>query len=345
MALQADNIADLVVATLKDLGEMKFTEIATDLQEFVAMRNLLRKNRIVLDSGYGIQWQVMIDHSNAANFVGLYATDNVNVGDVMKQATMPWRHVTTNYAIDRRELAMNRSARRIVDLLKIRRIDAMIALAAKFEDRFWAVPAVDDETNPHGVPHWIVKSNSTGFNGTVPSGYTTVAGLNPTTYPRWTNYTAQYTNVTKDDFVRKARAMATKTKFMAPVEGIPTYNTGDTKGYYTNYACLGLLEELLEAQNDRLGTDLASMDGRTLFRKVDVVYVPKLDADTTNPFYQIPWGDFKTYVLRGEWLNETKIDVMPNQHTVAAVHVDCSLNWIMKNRRTSGVIATNTGLP
>ena len=88
---------------------MKFTEIATDLQDFVAMRTLLKKNRVQLQSGTGIQWDVMVNHSDAAANVGLYATDNVNVVDGMVQASSVWRNTTTNYAIDRRELAMNRT--------------------------------------------------------------------------------------------------------------------------------------------------------------------------------------------------------------------------------------------
>src|SRR5512144_2270926 len=118
--IQASNLGDLIAATLRDLGEMRITEITTDLQRHIAMRNLLKKNRVVLDSGTAVQWDVMTTHSGAAEFVGLYATDNVNVGDTLVQANAPWRHSTTNYAVDERELAMNRSPRRIVDLLKIR---------------------------------------------------------------------------------------------------------------------------------------------------------------------------------------------------------------------------------
>lgn len=345
MPLQADNIADLVTATLKDLGEMKITEIATDLQEHVAMRNLLKKNRVVLDSGYGIQWQIMVDQSNAASFVGLYGQDNVNVGDVLKQATVPWRHCTTNYAFDAREIDMNRSGRRIVDLLKIRRIDAMISLSEKLEERFWALPAVSDTTNPYGVPYYIVKNNGTGFNGGHPSGYSDVAGLSATTYPRWTNFTGQYTVISKDDLIRLLRQAATKTRFAPPVDGIPTYNTGDQMGHYSTYAVVAGCEELLEGQNDNLGSDIASQDGRVLFRRVPLTWVPKLDADTTNPWYGINWGVFKSYILRGWWLAETKVDMVPGQHTVTAVHVDSTINWVCKDRRRNFVVATTTGLP
>ena len=44
--IQDENLGDLIATTLKDLGEMRFTEIATDLQDHVAMRVLLKKERI-----------------------------------------------------------------------------------------------------------------------------------------------------------------------------------------------------------------------------------------------------------------------------------------------------------
>lgn len=353
MALQADSLGDLVAMTLKDLGEMKITEITTDLQDHVAMSKLLTENSVKLESGYGVQWDIMVNHSGAAQFVGLYSTDNVNVADTTIQATMPWRHATTNYAIDERELAMNRSPRKIVDLLKVRRLDAMIAQAELMESAFWGYPLSTDTVTPNGVAYWIVKSataatkaNNDGFNGGAQSGYTTVAGVSPTTYPRWRNYTDAYTSVAKDDFVRKVRRAMTHCLFRPAADGGPAnFNTGDKWGLYTTYNVLSRLEELAESQNENLGNDVASKDGDVLFRRTKVKWVPKLDADTTDPVYGINWGVFKTYILRGWWLKELKIEVTPGQHTVCSVHVDSSLNWICKDRRRNFVVSTGTTTP
>lgn len=341
--LQADNIADLVALTLRDLGPMKFTEIATDLQKHVALSRLMKKNKVGFSSGYGIQFQVMVKHSGAAKNVGLYAQDNVNVGDVMKQANLPWRHTTTNYSFERREIAMNRDPARIVELLKVRRIDGMISLAELMEKNFWKKPADStNETDPYGVPYWIVKNNTEGFNGGLPSGFTDVGGLSPTTYPRWKNWTAQYTNVTKDDLVRKWRKAATYCGFEPAVEGIPQYSTGDRYGFYTNYDVLGTLEELLEAQNDNLGNDIASQDGRPVFRRTPVEWVPKLDDDSDDPVYGMNWGVFKPTFLKGEFLREDGPSIVAGQHTTYAVHVDCTYNFECRNRRLCFVLAKNT---
>lgn len=345
MPLLASQLSDLVAMTQKDLGRPNFTEISSDLQNHTAMRTLLKKNRVVLTGGTGVEWNVMVNHANSASNVGLGASDNVNIVDTMVKANADWRNTTANYAFIGQEIDMNRDPARIVDLVKERRIACMISLSELMEDNFWGPPvAVDDTVTPWGVNTWIVKNATEGFYGGAPSGYTTI-GLNPTTYPRWKNWTGNYTAVTKDDLVRKLRKASRFTNFKPPVEGIPTFHTGDMYAYYSNYAVISGLEEILEAQNDNLGNDIASMDGKVLFRRGPVEWVPKLEADTTNPIYGINWGSFKTYVLQGWWLKETNVPIYPGQHTISAHFLDCTYQWIVKNRRCHFVLATGTTYP
>lgn len=346
MALQAANMADLLVATLADLDEMKFDTIDPDLlQEYIAVKTLLKKNRVTLDSGTSIKFRVMTTTSGSFQFVGLYATDVANVGDTLVEADHPWRHWTCNYSIDMREFAMNRSPRKLVDLLKERRLDAMIDQTKGMETAFWSFPASTDTTTAHGIAYWCVKNASEGFNGTVQSGYTTVAGLNPSTYTGWKNYTGQYTSMTKTDAIRMWRKAARKTAWKPPADGIPTFNTGNTYGFYTNLDAIIAMEELLEAQNENLGNDLASKDGQVTFLRTPVIWAPKLDGDSTNPIYGINWGVFKTYILRGFWMKEMSIEANANQHTVSTVHIDSSGNWVCKDRRRLFVLATGTSTP
>ncbi len=344
--LQATGDHDLVQTTIRDLGRMRFTEIATNLQEHTAMSNLLRSNRVELTSGYGIQFDVMVGQTNAAANVGMGASDDVNIVDTMTQGDADWRNSTTNYALIGQEVAMNREPSKIVSLVQVRRLGALISLAELMENNFWGPPvAVNDNLTPWGVNTWFVKNATQGFNGSVPSGYTEIGGINPTTYPNWNNWTDQYVAVSKDDLIRRMRKAATFTKFRPPVEGIPSFNTGDSYGYYSNYGVIGPLEENLEAQNDNLGNDVASKDGDVLFRKVPVKWIPKLEADTTNPVYGIQWGEFKTFILSGWWLKETAVPVYPGQHTMSAQFVDCTYQWVCRNRRRNFVIATGTTYP
>ena len=41
--LQADDIADLITITQKDLGRLRWTDLSYDLQEYIALPSLLQK--------------------------------------------------------------------------------------------------------------------------------------------------------------------------------------------------------------------------------------------------------------------------------------------------------------
>ena len=341
--LQADDIADLIKITQKDLGRLRWTDLSYDLQEYIALPSLLQKEKVAFGSGYGMQWNVMTGTSGAAKDVGLYEVDNVNVSDVMQTASVPWRHMTTKYAIERREIAMNTGAAQIVDLGKIGRHDAMVDLAKHMETRFWSRPSTsNDNKQIYGVPYWIVYNDTDGFEGLHPGGgdsdFSDVAGLSSSTYDQWRNYSATYTTVSSTDLIRKWRKAATFTKFMTPNPNNP-YG-GDRAGYYTNYDVIGPLEEVLEAQNDNLGNDIASKDGKLLFRQVPVTWVPHLESFSGDPIYGINWGVFKPAFLSGEYLREEGPAKASNQHTVFQTHMDLTMNIMCYDRRRNFVLAT-----
>jgi hypothetical protein len=340
--LQADDIADLIKLTQRELGRNKWTDISYDLQEHIALPKLLKKERVGFGSGTGFQFNVNVSTSGAARMTGLHETDEVSISDTIVQGYVPWRHLTTNYAFDEREIKMNRAPARIVELVKVRRANAMIDLAALLETQFWSKPAdSSDNENLYGVPYWIVKSATEGFNGTDPSGFTAgAAGIASATYANWANWTGDYTAVTQDDLITKLRKASTYTKFMSPTP-TPSYNSGDRYGYYTNYATLAPMERLLMAQNENLGNDLASKDGQVVFRRNPVSAVFKLDADTTNPVYGINWGEFGFVFLEGEYMNEVGPTVAAKQHKTQVVHIDTSMNIVCRNRRRLFVVSNN----
>lgn len=347
-ALQAASIPDIIAAGLQELGEGQVVDLTTDTQEFVAYTSLMKKPRIDLQSdGYGIQWDLMIDHNHSARAVGLYSKDNINVPNVLTQASIPWRHVEGSYAFDHHEVDMNKGARQIVNLIKTRRHAAMVSMAEFFEDRFWRLTAVDDTDNMLGVPNWICKSSTAafGFNGTLPSGYTTVAGLSPTLIPRWANGTFLYSSIDTTNLLPLWEEACDKTKFMPPVKTLPDFNTGDKWGFYTTYVVYQASKQILRSQNDDIGTDLDPYDGRPTFRRVPITWVPQLDIDLTGPIYGINWGEFKLAILKNWWMKETVLDRMPGQHNVSGVFIDCSENPILRNRRRCFVGATANTLP
>lgn len=348
MGLHAGDIGDLVSSTLRDLGRGKWTDLTSDIQEHHAMKRLMSKRRMeVFDSGYEFQWNVMTGHNNSARFVPLAYTAAVNITDNLIQGNHPFRHVTHNWGIERREIAFNRAGpNRILDLVKVRRKAAMISLVEKLETAFWQCPAAGDEETPHGIAYWIVKTataNTTndGFNGGAPSGYTTVGGINPTTYTRWRNWASPYTNVEKSDFVAALDKAMDLTTFTPPVD-MPTYNDGDDYELLTTRSVRKSLKDIAEDQNDNLGFDMDPAHGKVRFRRTPITWVKALDSDTDAPLYGINWGSFFVATLRGEWMVDTSFDKLPSQPTMSAVHTDSTFNFATRDRRRNFVLSTGT---
>lgn len=350
MAVQAESFADTVAQTLNDLGENKFTDLMSDYQDTVALKQLIPQNKIQKKAGAEIEFRVQTDHNNSARHVGLGYTVNIDIPSLMTTGKVPWRHTNWHWAWERRLVAMNRAPRKIIDFIKSQRIGGLASAILKFEEALWRAPAVTDDLSPYGIPYYVVKSNTPvtsndGFNGLVPSGHTTVAEIDPSTQTRWRNYATQYSAVSFDDLVRKMRRAFRYTDFKPLVKETPEYDLGNKRGIYTNYPVLGPLEELLRTQNENLGNDLAAKDDAVMFRRADVEWVKELDKDTTNPVYGINWSVLCPIALQGEWMKEETFDKLPSQPTVGYTNTDCSWNLICYNRRKNWVLATDTTMP
>jgi hypothetical protein len=336
--LQASAIADLVASTLRDLGRGKFSQIAQELQCYEMMSKWLKTDKVQFDSGYGIQRTLLAKLGNAASHVGLYEEDSVNVSDLLTTMNVPWRHAKTQWAYEYRETLMNRGKAMIVKIVEPRRIGALIDLAQELEEKAWAAPSSANTTDPYGVPYFIVKNATDGFNGGLPSDHSTVANVNLTTYPTYKNYTWQYTDVTKTDLLKDMRTAKRKTAWKPPVPSAASRGIGqDRYRIYVNETTINALELLGEAQNENLGRDLASMDGEMTFHKIPIVWVPYLDNDTTQPVYLIDHSTFYPVCLKGDYLRDTGPQQAPKQHNVYESFVDLSYNFICVDRRRNAV--------
>lgn len=341
-SLTAEGVADLLITTQKELGELKMTMLASDLQDHIGWNDIIRNKRIMYAAGQSIQFNIMKQHSGAARHTSLYQTDDVNVGDVLATGDIPWRFTETSWSTDVREIAMNRTPRKILDHVKVKRADAMTSLAELLEPTIWGKPATSaDDTTPYGVRMYVVNNATEGFNGGDPAGFAAgVAGILVADIARWKNYTARFVNISRTDLVRKLRKAMSKTNFKPPVDH-PNYQRGNKYALYTDYAVWEQMSERAEDQNDSLGPDLSSMDGRTTVRRTPLTYVPYLDQDNQtdvyHPIYGINWGDASATFLRGEYFRETTPKA-PAQHNVVQTFTDLVWNFVIRNRRLHFVV-------
>jgi hypothetical protein len=342
MSLQFKDIDDAVLLTQTKLIERgAFLDLQTDLADHVAVREMWQGRQKKFEGGTDWEFQAQMDHNHSARAVGLFETDGSSFGDSFATGKTGIRHINAHYIYDQREQAFQRGGTAIVDLVQSRYTGMMVSFYELLEGYLWSKPVdSSDDKTPFGIPYWIVKNATEGFNGGNPAGFTTGrAGLSTTDWPRWANYTAQYTNVSKEDLIRKMRRAHRVSQFRSPVSHANPSLGGTSNGIYTNDAVVGLLEELCETQNMDLGNDLASRDGRVMFKSSPITYAPKLDDDSTDPVYMIDWKWMAVGVMAGWENNLSAPQPVPGKHLVRRVDLDASLNTVCTNLRRQAVIS------
>jgi hypothetical protein len=329
----------MITTTLHDLGRGRFHQIAQDLVEYLVLPRLLRKGNVRMQSsGIGIRETLMTGTGGAARWVGLNEEDAVTYSDVLDQLTVVWCRLTDNMSWERRMLLENRGEARINNVIKPQRVAMMLRVADALEEGFFAAPDATDTKKPWGLKYWIVKNSTTGFNGGLPSGFSTVGGVSITDTPAFQNYTVQYTNVTKADLIKSLRTAHRATRWRSPYKTSEMVSEfGERRQIYLNEATISDVEDVGEGQNENLGRDIASMDDRIVFKRHPLIYVPYLDEDTTNPLYMIDLETIKPIVLKGDYLRESDAARSPKQHNTFEVHTDLSINFVCTNRRANAV--------
>jgi len=341
MGLQYADIDDAVLLTLQNLIKKgAFLDLQTDLQDHVAVREMWKGKQKRFDGGYPWDFQAQIDHNYSARAVAMYETDGTAMTDTMIEGSVTPRHVNAHYIYDQREPAFQRGGKAIVDLIQTRYVAMMVSLYEYLEAVLWGKPVDDTDTlTPFGIAYWVVKNATEGFTGGNPTGFTSGrAGINSTTYTRWKNWSAPYSEISKTDLVRKMRRAARKTRFRSVVSHAEPTLGAMANGIYTNDTVLGIMEELLEDQNMNLGNDLDSKGGRVQFKSSPVIYAPYLDNDTENPVYMLDWKWLAIGVMPGWENNMTKPYMVPNKHLVRRVDLDATLQMICTNLRRQAVL-------
>lgn len=337
---EVSDFQDLVLATLADLKRPKFAQIAQDIQRYVMMRQWLRKDRITIDSGKSITRTVMDTLLDVAEHVGLWQTGAVTFGDHFKDLNVPWRIARKSFPVNEIEVDLNSGQSMVRNVIVARRANSIISLAKALEEAAWSSPAAASKVLPFGLRHWIVTNSSQGFNGGNPSGYNDTGGIDRDTSPNFKNYTDQYTNMTRTDGIRKMRQAFHEIHWESPTDEKDFEKFGRTMRLY-----IGDLQKLLdiqeaaENQNDRLGSDIDSMNGVVRFNRLPFQWVPFLGAESPvdDTIYMINNDSFRLVVLKN-WILREKVLPHPN-HPLAVVHwTHLVYNFICLNPRLNAAI-------
>lgn len=344
-----DVFIELTIAKY-DKGD--WINITQKYQDYEFVSRVFKQNKVPEEGGSSLKWELQVDNTRNARYSTTYDQDRSQVKNIMKSASVEWSKQLTNYTYDIDEPQLQgANATQILDVIETKEEDMYQGWFDFMEEAMWTCPVAGAAPQElYGIPYWVVQNSSAGFNGGLPSGYSDVAGINVTTYPRWKNYTATYTlttGVTRQDLVEKILAAMRKTRFRAPAPNSKADTGPPNFQMYTRYDVLAALKFLQEQRNDNLGRDVGWMDGELVIKKVMLTDVPALDGgddgtgpaiDATYPVYGINWRYMKFVFLRGRNQVRTPPTAVAGAHTVRMVNVDNWAQYKCRNRRAHFVI-------
>jgi hypothetical protein len=265
----------------------------------------------------------------------------------MTKATQEWSKQTVNYIYDIDEESFQSGPETIIREMLLLEQGLYNDFFELMEVAMWTAPGSSsvDPRPPSGIPFWIQKNATLGFNGGDPSGFTSGAGgIATATYPRWKNYTGTYVQVSRDDLIEKVINACDYTYFEAP-KAFPEIGGGQpTWGFYTVHSVLATMRRLLQAGNDNLGPDVARWAGEVMVKSTPVTWVPALTNsestayDSQAPFYGINWKKFEYFFKTGRNMVKHPPKEAARQHTVRERHMDNWGNFVCYDRRQGGFV-------
>jgi len=350
-------INDMLIGALDDLGQPDFEEIAADLPYYEVAGHLLKRERMTLSAGKGIKRTLMYKMSDLVRHIDRYSdTDEVSFQNVLAQLSAEWCTLQVPWAVEEREPLMNRGKALVADILKPRQTSAMLGLADDIEDKVWTVRLPGSDKYPNGIPYWLVKNATYGYNGGYPGTHTDIAGVNLTTVETFKNLTGSYVNVAGPDLIRKmARACTRDCRWHSPFGLSNQLSKAAVNRFriYCNDDTADLLEDYVDATNQQHGSVIAEAQlrpggkssrglsrnelGDITMRRHPIVPLPILNDDAENPVYGVDWNTFQFLVLAGDYLRRSGPYEAFDRHFWKVWWVSLTYQIICVNRRRNFV--------
>ena len=353
--MQIRDLMNLSTDNLKQAGEVGL-QYALAQESYPFCDQMLQDDKIELEGGTNIVRRISLDDDGGVTFCAIFEQDQTNITDTTFPFTAPFQSMKTAAVWDRLEICRNAgSSEQLYPLMKHRINQKMLAFAQKIENSAWSAPASPTTMAFWGIPVWVVKIASqtvgvSGFYGGYPTGWSDVAGIVPATSgngtaaiaggkDRWRNYAGQYSGINAAT-LEMLRRMTIKTKFKPPVlVGGTIAPTAENYRFYCNTDSYVAIQTFLDKRGDTAVKDLTSRDGQPMFNGAPIIAVPNLDADTSNPIYQINRSVFKFYAMAGEYLRIAEAKQSALNHNMYEKWIDLTGQIVCLNRRLQGVIS------
>ncbi len=366
-----EDLLDLLKTTQEYVEEGRFTH-TQEFQKYDILNKWFQNDREEIQGGDKIKETVQVDEKGTARHVKPMERRSVQGENTLEEIETDFVKADDHYLISRHEMLRNRGEEELIDLVRTKRLAALMGLANLLETRCWDVPTEDnDPYNPLGLKYWLPQMESSaagmGFYGgrytgdTGSAQFTDVAGLKPCDSgdntpsisggePRWRHWLAGGANDEHGEIyldvnqrlIRTMRMSFYKLDFQSPffakemIEG--------PKSNYRLYCGTGTkvdLEEMLSEQNEGAvaSSDLDKTQGVLTFKRVPVLHEPQLDGMDRQPIYFIDHSVFYPYVRAGEYLREDRAQRSMEFPDTFVTWINIEYNFICRNRRVLGVLS------
>jgi len=348
-------LLDLIAVTLPNLDKLSL-EVAFAQESYTLCDTMFAPGAVEADSGKSFERRIILDGAGNAKLYDLYEAMTFNQADTVSLITAQWARAGVVWGIERREVLENSSGSKIYDILKTKRIPAMLDMADLLEAKLLGCPAdTSDTKTPMGLQYWIPKITSAGagFYGGVPtSSFSNVGGIIPATSgsntssitggkERWRTYmaggTGYYTGVIDNTAVDTLDKAYRKVGFRAPkmLKDSPGVPTGKRKILVNTDTAIAM-DRRARQQNDNVGFDLVA--GSAVFKGIAPEVVVGLDPDTSNPIYLASMNHLKVFALKGDNMREGESMNSRELPDVFTTPVTCSFQMICLNRQRQACI-------
>lgn len=279
-----------------------------------------------------------------------YTIENLDV-----ESTYRWRFAHDVWVYTDHEQELNKQGQQfeqIYDVIHGKRAGCENSMLHGIEAALWTTPSTSTMeattgTRPYSIRAWITE------DGLAPSGFTTIGGVNPSTYTRWRNQVSTYTAANIDtELVPAFDDMIRKVNFEVP----DSYQKYLTETRFSKFKILVDINgdkkyaALTRNANDRLAggpggqRDLGYVNqGANVFRGIPLKYVKEMDNigwSATQPRYVWVNSDFLyPVVCSNRWMRELPPMNSVSQPYTYVVHKDCWYQIVCTSRQRQGIIA------
>lgn len=264
---------------------------------------------------------------DGGTFGSMDRVDEPKVTEHMRTFHVPLTFQTESWAYNIIETSLNgRGMGFIHNVINPRRRYALKNIITDWATAMWAAPSgPEDRSQPFGIDYWNVGNATEGFNGVLPSGWTTFGTDLPSAQlPENKNWTFQFSKISKDDLIAKLDRSFYETHWSSPVKtpGYKDFREVD-RAIFTTYRVRRGIERAAEAQNQSLGRDVLSMHDSSSVRGFPVLADNTLDRREGDVIHGLSLDTFKLAFLSGWKLRETPPRTnMSAQHNMAAGFFD-----------------------